>query len=148
MEVSQKCQYALRAIFELAGHRGDKPLKAVEIAKAQAIPVRFLEVILGELKRGGFVESRRGAKGGYFIIGIPKDLTVGQVIGFVEGAFTPVRCVGDSEIIDCPLHDNCVFMPMWAKARDAVQNIYDGTTFQDLIDEAALVDESIGQYSI
>ena len=67
MLVSQKSQYALRAIFELAKEYGKGP-KIAHIAEAQAIPVRFLEVILVHLKRGGFVDSQRGKEGGYFLI--------------------------------------------------------------------------------
>jgi len=63
MRVSQKCQYAIRAIFELAKHYGEGTLKTADIAKAQAIPARFLEVILSELRQAAFVESRRGKAG-------------------------------------------------------------------------------------
>ena len=64
MFVSQKCQYALRAVFELAKQYGKGPTKILHIAELQAIPVRFLEVILVQLKRGGFVDSQRGKEGG------------------------------------------------------------------------------------
>ena len=63
MLVSQKCQYALRALFELAKRNGEGPVKIAAIAKAQAIPPRFLEVILSQLKQGSFVESQRGSEG-------------------------------------------------------------------------------------
>ena len=66
MYVSQKCQYALRAIFELCQHRERTPVRTADIAEAQAIPPKFLELILGELRQGGFVESRRGARGDLF----------------------------------------------------------------------------------
>lgn len=59
MNVSQKCQYALRAVFELAKRRGEGPTTVADIAKAQAIPAKFLELILGQLRQGGFTESRR-----------------------------------------------------------------------------------------
>ncbi len=63
MHISQKCQYALRAIFELAKRKGQGPVKIAETAEAQAIPLRFLEVILSQLKQGEFVSSQRGNKG-------------------------------------------------------------------------------------
>ena len=65
MSVSAKCYYALRAVYALAEHSTPEPLKIAEIAEQQQIPIRFLEVILGQLKGGGFVQSRRGAEGGY-----------------------------------------------------------------------------------
>lgn len=67
MSVSQKCQYALRAVFELARRRGEKPTSIREIAEAQAIPAKFLELILTQLRKGGLVESRRGIHGGYLL---------------------------------------------------------------------------------
>jgi Rrf2 family cysteine metabolism transcriptional repressor len=135
MNVSQKCQYALRAIFELAKSRRAQPTPAPEIAGAQAIPAKFLELILAELKHGGFVESRRGMRGGYLLLGRPDRVTVGDVIRFVDGPVGPVRCVSGAEEADCPLYGDCAFMGMWSRARDALNQVFDGTTFQDLIDE-------------
>jgi len=135
MNVSQKCQYALRAIFELSRHAGKGPLQTSKIAESQAIPPKFLELILAELKHGGFVESRRGARGGYLLLDRPDRLTVGEVIRFVDGPVGPVRCVTGSQVPDCPLHGDCAFMGMWSRAHHAVTEIFDGTSFQDLIDE-------------
>jgi Rrf2 family transcriptional regulator, cysteine metabolism repressor len=138
MVVSQKCQYALRAVFELAKHKvqGGGPLKIADVAEAQAIPGRFLEVILGQLKQSGIVDSQRGSKGGYYLVGNPEQLTVGEVIRFVEGPIGPVSCVsGKPKDMACPLYQDCVFYPMWEKAREAISEIYDGTTFQDLVEQ-------------
>ena len=149
MLISQKCQYALRAVFELAKRYGEKPVKIAEIAEAQAIPARFLEVILGELKQAGFVESRRGAEGGYRLIRQPDRLTVEEVIRFVEGPIGPVHCVRDDSDNRCPLRGSCVFMSMWRKVQQAMTDIYRGTTFQDLLDEDARGhEEFIPMYSI
>ncbi|MFW6189562.1 MAG: RrF2 family transcriptional regulator [Planctomycetota bacterium] len=135
MFISQKCQYAVRAIFELAKHYGHGPVKIAEVAEAQSIPVRFLEVILSQLKQGDFVESRRGKRGGYLLALPPEAVTVGDVIRFVEGPFGPVECVTGEADRDCPLHERCVFLPMWRRAREAVSEVYDSTTFRDLLDE-------------
>ena len=135
MQVPQKCQYALRAIFELAKRYGEGPVKTVEIAEAQAIPARFLEVILSQLKRGGFVGSRRGSHGGYHLISAPAEVTVGQIIRFVEGPIGLVACVTDNGNNGCPLNGDCVFLPMWEKASKAMSDVYDGTTFEDLVEQ-------------
>ena len=66
MDVSVKGEYALRAVFDLAGRGGPDPVKIAEIAARQRIPQKFLELILSQLKQGGFLGSRRGADGGYF----------------------------------------------------------------------------------
>ena len=135
MPISQKCQYALRSLFELARSNGRSPVKISAIAGAQAIPQRFLEVILSELKQGGFVESRRGKKGGYLMARIPEDLTVGEIIRFVEGPLGPVACVLGESKNNCRLYADCVFRPMWDKVRTAVSEVYDNTTFQNLVDQ-------------
>ena len=134
MSVSQKCQYALRAVFELARRFGDGPTSIREIADIQAIPPKFLELILVQLRKGGLVESRRGVRGGYLLDGPPKDICAGEIIRFIDGPVAPVRCVSDDHESDCPLYDDCAFMGMWTRARDAVAEIYDSTTFQDLLD--------------
>src|SRR5690349_25077416 len=86
MNSSVKGEYALQAIFDLASQRPGEPIKIAEIAKRQQIPQKFLELILASLKQGGFVESRRGAEGGYRLAKPADQLTVGQVLRFVEQA--------------------------------------------------------------
>lgn len=137
MFVSQKCQYALRALFELAKQQGKGPVKIADIAEAQAIPIRFLEVILSELKQGRFVESRRGKAGGYLLAVQPERVTVGDVVRFVEGPLGPVGCVEDETPVEgvCPLHGHCVFVAMWGRVQRAVSEVYDKTTLEDLIEE-------------
>ncbi|MFC1607097.1 RrF2 family transcriptional regulator [Candidatus Latescibacterota bacterium] len=134
MHVPQKSQYALRALFELAKHYGEGPVKIGVIAKKQDIPPKFLESIMYELKRGGIVESRRGNEGGYLMVGDPKKVTVGDILRLTDGSFDPVPCTVDETDIQCRLHDGCVFLPMWKKVRNAVTTIYESTTFQGLLD--------------
>jgi Rrf2 family protein len=133
--LSQKCQYAVRAIFELAKRYGPEPVNVGEIAQAQAIPARFLEVILVQLKQGGFVESRRGNVGGYLLRRKPGELSVGEVIRFVEGPLAAVGCMSRDSEESCSLHGRCVFLPMWEKATKASSDVYDGITFESLIEQ-------------
>lgn len=135
MSVSQKCQYALRAVLELAKRHGQGPTTSAEIAVAQAIPPRFLELILGDLRRGGFVQSRRGARGGYLLAMLPAAVKVGGIIRFTDGPVTPVRCLTPGQGRDGPLYGDCALTDLWSRARDAVAQVYDETTFQDLIDQ-------------
>ena len=149
MNISQKCQYGLRAVFELAKHWGGGPTSVSQIAEIQAIPPRFLELILGELRQGGFVESRRGVHGGYLLAVDPARLYVGQIIRFIDGPVAPVSCVIANKQRDCPLHGSCAFMNMWSRARDAVAEVYDQTSFQDLIEEeAAAAEKYVASYCI
>jgi Rrf2 family protein len=133
--ISQKCQYALRAIFELARRYGEGPVKIADVAEAQAIPPRFLEVILSQLKQGGFTASQRGARGGYMLAREPDELTVGEIVRFVEGPIGPVTCAGDGDADHCRFQGDCVFLPMWERVREAMSGVYDTTTFSQLVEE-------------
>jgi Rrf2 family cysteine metabolism transcriptional repressor len=134
--VSQKCQYAIRAVFELARRYGKGPVKISAIADEQAIPLRFLQVILNQLRRGGIVESRRGAEGGYYLSRQPDRVTVGEIVQFIEGPLVPIVCKTASKPAGgCSLHPNCIFTGMWERAAKAMSNVYDCTSFQDLVEE-------------
>ena len=127
-------QYALRAVYELAKYIGKGPKKISEISRAQAIPLRFLEVILGQLKRSGLVKSKRGFYGGYYLVGAPKEITVGDIFRFMTSHLAPSDCISCVSISKCPLVGNCAFASMWHKVNSAIFNIYDTTTIQDLLD--------------
>ena len=149
MGVSQKCQYSLRAVFELAKQQGKGPVKIAHIAKTQAIPTRFLEVILNQLKQAGFVESRRGSAGGYVLTRSPASLSVGEIIRFIEGPLSQVQCISGHGDGHCPLRTECAFLPMWEKAADALSKVYDATTFEYLVEQERLRQRKyIPNYSI
>lgn len=135
MMVTQKKQYALRALFELARREGRNPVKNSEIAKAQAIPPRFLEVIMAKLKRSGLVISKRGFYGGYVLTRRPADISVAELFGALDEREKPeeecTACVGKST---CPFLDDCVFMPLWEEVHSAVDKVYAQTSLQDLLD--------------
>lgn len=129
----QKTKYALRAIYELAKRGSTEPVKIADVAKAQCIPLRFLEIILHQLKQGGFVDSIRGKDGGYLIVRPAHELTVGEVIRFMQGPLEPVDCVvGKGQ---CPMLGDCAFEPMWTNVREAVSGVLDRTTMQSLIED-------------
>lgn len=141
MGISQKCQYAVRAMLELSKRYGGGPMSISDIASKQAIPPRFLEVILNEMRQGRFVDSRRGVHGGFFLIKPPGEITVGQVIRFVDGSLEPVKCLGDRPESACPRKGQCALVEFWSKARQAVESVYDSSTFQDLLER----DEALGR---
>lgn len=135
MLITQKHKYALRAIFELGKrvHR-DGQVKLARIAEKQAIPLRFLEVIMAELKPSGLVASKRGYYGGYTLLRHPRDITVGDIFRFLDDANSKDPCNACDTREQCPLHGDCAFMPMWHKVQNAIYDVYDQTTIQDLID--------------
>jgi Rrf2 family protein len=150
--VSQKCQYALRALFELSRRQGEGPIPVGQIAQGQSIPVRFLEVILGQLKQNGFVQSRRGVQGGYMLLRSPSEILVGDVVRAIDGPLIPVVCQnsdGNAPAADCQTQGNCAFRKMWDRLYRAISEVYDGTSFQDLLDEdLRLRQEFIANYDI
>ena len=135
MQVSQKARYALRAMFELARGYGRGPIRISDIAEKQAIPPRFLEGILNQLRQGGLLRSVRGARGGYEMAVEPDRVTVGDMMRIIEGPIAPAVCITDENPEDCPLYGDCAFMPLWRRAAEALSSVYDGTTFADLVAE-------------
>jgi len=134
MLITKKNQYALRAIFELARQWGRGPIKISDIAEAQNIPVRFLEVILGQLKGSGLVKSKRGYTGGYELIPPPEDITVGRIMRFMQRNMAPTECFALVPESNCPFVSNCAFFPMWSRVKDAIFAVYDETSIRDLLD--------------
>jgi Rrf2 family transcriptional regulator, cysteine metabolism repressor len=125
MNISVKGEYALHAIFDLALQQPGEPIKIADIARRQKIPQKFLELILAGLKQGGFVESRRGAEGGYMLARAPESITVGQVVRYVESPkpnkHGPKQPTGD------PLAET------WRRVDQAVSNVIDSTSFAELV---------------
>jgi len=137
--VSQKCQYALRAMLELSLRYPAENVTTVgEIAEAQKIPIRFLEQILSKLRAGGYVESRRGKQGGYVIGVAPSGISIGEIIRFIEGPSESVQCIRNPEGKHCSMQGGCVFKSLWMRAKDAMSEIFDSTTFQNLVDQHRL----------
>lgn len=134
-QISSKCYYALRAIYALAEHNRSEPLKIATIAERERIPIRFLEVILAQLKSGGFVQSRRGAEGGYLLAKSPESITIGAVMRFVDGPIAPVDCVTQSRPAQCTFDGHCAFFGFWGRVRQAISDVVDQTTFADLLRE-------------
>lgn len=136
MQLTQRCQYALRALFELARkaelNPDDPVLASGEIARSQAIPKRFLDGILLELRQAGFVDSRRGKAGGFFLARPGSEITVGQVVSFYNGPMTPVDCREKSPQ-PCPLKGCCVFQSVWDEARAALEGVYNAITLSELV---------------
>jgi len=147
--VSSKTQYALRTVFELAKHRGNGAITLSQIAASQAIPPRFLELIIQQLRQAGFVESRRGNQGGYFLAKAPEKITAADIIRQMDGSLDPVKCIMGMDEKDCPLRGRCAFIGLWNRAKEALEGVYETTTIQDLLDaEANREEPSLPDYSI
>jgi Rrf2 family cysteine metabolism transcriptional repressor len=120
MNISVKSEYALLAVFDLSLQPPGEPVKIADVARRQKIPQKFLELILASLKQGGFVESRRGAEGGYRLAKPANEITVGEVLSFVEDRKQTKRVASN------PFHQ------IWTQVDQAVAGILDHTTFAEL----------------
>ena len=134
MSVSQQCQYALRALFELAKRREAGPVAVAEVAEIQAIPGRFLELIAARLKRAGFIESR-GVQGGYTLAVSPKAVSVADIIRAIDGSSAPVKCMGEDDVTQSLRQGTMCLREPVETGQQAVAVVYEGTSLQDLIDE-------------
>lgn len=132
ISLSRRCQYALRAVLELAKRKGGSPTSVSEIAEVQAIPRRFLELIIKDLKAAGMVEARRGARGGYTLAAEPQTLTVGEVIRLMQGEYNLVDCRACGGQDACTLEDDCAFSEVWRQAHSAMTSVFDNTNFAHL----------------
>ncbi|GHV53631.1 AsnC family transcriptional regulator [Deltaproteobacteria bacterium] len=134
MGVSVKCQYGLRALYELSRRWGGGVVRISEIAEAQDIPISFLESIMTQLRQGGFVMSRRGKYGGFQLARHPSSIALDEVIEFIDGGIYSVDCEGDRPLQLCKLKGRCVFLAVWKEARDTLTKVYKSKTLQDLLD--------------
>lgn len=133
MKISTKGRYALRLMLDLAiNHTGSYiPLKAV--AQRQEISDKYLEQIIHQLSRAGYVQSARGAQGGYRLARLPSQYTVGEILRTVEGSLAPVSCLDCST--PCEKVDTCLTIGLYKKIQDAIDGVVDNTTLEDMIDD-------------
>ncbi|MDD5006306.1 MAG: Rrf2 family transcriptional regulator [Candidatus Omnitrophica bacterium] len=133
MQITYKGDYSLKAILYLAIQYNKDVVTINELAERLDIPVKFLEQILLELKRGGFVESKRGIKGGYYLAKQPKNIKLGDVVRFVDGPIEPIACANKNKPYKgCSDMQKCVFRNIWNKVSESISDIVDKVTFEDL----------------
>ena len=134
MRFSAKAEYGVKAILELATQTGSDPVQVRNIAKKQGLPVRFLEQVMNALKKGGLVESVRGAQGGYLLNRSPKEISLGDVLKAIDGQMTEMRCISDRKQPKCDDAGNCVVQDVWSEVKQSFVGILNSITLQDLCD--------------
>src|SRR5207253_5840903 len=134
LKISQKTEYAMRAMVELAVRRGQDPLSLVparSLAEAQHVPLRFLEQQLGSLHKAGLVESFRGAGGGCRLARNPGDIRVSDIVDAIEGSFYPMFCLDPADHT-CVQDSRCGLQELWGDVRVAVRAVFEQTTLAQL----------------
>ena len=145
MAISKRCEYALRAIFELGVRNTGTPVKIQTIAQAQSIPTRFLEAILNELKHAGFVASKRGNDGGYYLVRQIEELKVSEIMEAIQGSIA----VGpESSGHDTYCRGDHAFDAFWANVNHTILDVCGSTTFAQLKQAEAKSAEQVHHYWI
>ena len=135
MKISTKGRYALRLMLDLAQHgEYEQYISIKKIAGRQDISEKYLEQIVAQLSRAGYVKSVRGAQGGYRLAMAPADYTVGMILRLIEGNLSPVSCLEDNPN-KCLRCNNCVTIDVWKEINDAVNGVIDNITLQDLVEK-------------
>lgn len=136
--ISQKAKYALRALTVLARAETGDPVQISDIADRQKIPKKFLEQILLDLKRAGFVESRRGKQGGYLLLRPASEITYGEVLRLIDGPIAPLPCLSLTayrRCEDCDGENDCEIRHVFARVADETRAVLFSTTFADTLGE-------------
>jgi len=131
MKLSTRSRYGTRMILDLAQHYDQGAIQLGEIAKRQDISLKYLEQIIRPLKKAGYVESFRGAKGGHTLNKPPDEITVGEIVALLEGGNTLIHC--DEEPDNCERVDSCLTRYLWMEAATAMYEKLTAITFADLL---------------
>ena len=132
MNITSKGRYALRVMLDLAQHREEGYISLKTIAERQGYSMKYLEMIVGSLKREGLVASTRGKEGGYRLVRDPEDYTIGEILRCIEDNLAPVACIKAGDIC-CEHAGECMTVPMWKELDDITNAYLDGVSLQDLL---------------
>lgn len=138
MRLTKRSEYALRALIDLGIARASgRPLIQIsELAKQENLPVKFLEAILVELKSHGYLDSKRGKAGGYFLNQPMDTIKIGTVVRQLEGPLAPIGCVSQNfyEKCSCPDEAHCGLRMLMLDVRNAIADILDRHTLAETVE--------------
>jgi Rrf2 family protein len=132
VRLSKQADYALRVLFTLVEHHGGPPIPIRELARRNDVPKRFLEQIMLDLKKQGWVESVAGARGGYVLAKSPSQITMGEVVRHFDGILAPIHCVSVTAYQRCSQESVCRFRRVFLEARNYVARLMDRSTLADV----------------
>lgn len=139
MQLSKRCEYALRALIDIgiAHEMGRDLLPIAELAKHERIPLKFLEQILLQLKTAGYLDSKRGKGGGYALKKPLQLVRIGDVVRKIDGPLAPIRCASVTayERCSCPDEEHCGLRMLMVDVRNSTAGILDQHTLQDVVQD-------------
>jgi len=137
MQISKRCEYALRALIDIgiAHELGRELLPIAELAEHETISVKFLEQILLQLKEAGYLDSKRGKHGGYALRKPMQLVKMGEIVRLIDGPLAPIKCASKTayERCSCPDEEHCGLRMLMLDVRSAVSDILDRHTLQDIV---------------
>lgn len=138
MNLSKRGEYALRALINLgiARELGRPLLQVRELAEHENMPVKFLEQILAQLKSAGYLGTRRGKRGGYFLRRPNRKIAIGAVVRLIDGPLAPIPCASRTAYAacSCPDENHCGLRILMIDVRNAIANILDRHTLADIVE--------------
>lgn len=143
MKISYKDDYALKVILDLARRYPDEIVRIEELSQRQDIPRKFLEQILLMLKNGGFVQSKRGPKGGYYLARNPEEIFLGEVVRYMSGSVHPIACIDPAINQHCDFRPRCAFASIWLKVGDRISEVIDPVSFAHLVEQESKLLENV-----
>ncbi len=146
MKLSTRGRYGIRALLELALHRGDGPMLLRDIAGRQEISEHYLEQIVIVLKASGLVKSIRGAKGGIILAKSPSQIRLSDALQVLEGSTALVECVDNAGV--CSRSASCVTRDIWVEMKKAMDGILESMTLQDLVERQEKKQQPVAMYNI
>lgn len=145
MKLSTKGRYGLRALIDLAKYSTDDPVSITSISDRQGISERYLEQLMGLLKKSGLVKSIRGAGGGYMLAKDLEDISVGDVLRALEGNLELVDCPGLVPEDGCKSADSCVTKYVWKRINDSINQAVDEIKLDQLVAESRKMCDASGK---
>lgn len=138
MKLSKRGEYALRSLINLgiATKVGRSLVRVTELAKAEEMPVKFLEQVIQQLREAGYVESVRGKHGGYRLAKPAAKIVIGEIVRLIDGPLAPIGCVSQTayEKCSCPDEAHCGLRMLMLDVRNAIAAILDRYTLADVVE--------------
>jgi len=146
LKLSTKGRYGLRAIIDLARYSENEPVSISSISSRQDISERYLEQLVGMLRKAGLVKSIRGASGGYVLAKDMKEISVGDVLRALEGDLEPVKCMAFEGEGGCSSSGECVTKYVWQKINESITQTVDNMKLSELVNESKIINP-YGEYN-
>ena len=144
--LTNKGKYGLKAMMHLAGMPAGQPALVADIAATNAIPKKFLDAILGELRNAGFVHSKKGRGGGYVLARPSTQIMVGQIIRALDGPLAPIACASKTSYRrceDCPSDRPCGVRRVMLQVREAISAVLDARSLSEMRELAESGDDEL-----